>query len=56
MVVNDDSLGQVIAIRDMMYLSMSYDHRLVDGADAARFLSVVKARLEGGDFGTEVGA
>ena len=55
-VVNDDSLGQVIAIRDMMYLSMSYDHRLVDGADAARFLSVVKARLEGGDFGTEVGA
>ena len=38
------------AVRDMMYLSMSYDHRLVDGADAARFLSFVKARLEEGDF------
>ena len=39
----------------MMYLSMSYDHRLVDGADAARFLSHVKARLEEGDFGSEFG-
>ena len=42
-------------MRDMMYLSMSYDHRLVDGADAARFLSAVKARLEEGDFGSELG-
>ena len=40
----------------MMYLSMSYDHRLVDGADAARFLSMVKARLEEGDFASELGA
>ena len=55
-VVNDPELGEVIAIRDMMYLSLSYDHRLVDGADAARFLSFVKARLEGGDFGAEFGA
>ena len=38
-VIKDSSLGEVIAVRDMMYLSMSYDHRLVDGADAARFLS-----------------
>ena len=38
-VINDPNLGEVIAVRDMMYLSMSYDHRLVDGADAARFLS-----------------
>ena len=48
-------VGDVIAVRDMMYLSMTYDHRLVDGADAARFLSTVKARLEGGDFGSEFG-
>jgi 2-oxoglutarate dehydrogenase E2 component (dihydrolipoamide succinyltransferase) len=54
-VLDDPNLGEIIAVRDMMYLSMSYDHRLVDGADAARFLSVVKARLEGGDFGAELG-
>lgn len=56
MVIRDAALGEVIAIRDMMYLSLSYDHRLVDGADAARFLSFVKARLEEGDFGAELGA
>lgn len=56
MVIRDATLGEVIAIRDMMYLSLSYDHRLVDGADAARFLSFVKARLEEGDFGAELGA
>jgi pyruvate dehydrogenase E2 component (dihydrolipoamide acetyltransferase) len=54
-VINDPRLGEVIAVRDMMYLSMSYDHRLVDGADAARFLSTLKARLEEGDFGSEFG-
>ncbi len=54
-VVKDPRLGEVIAIRDMMYLSLSYDHRLVDGADAARFLSFVKARLDEGDFGAEFG-
>ncbi|HMQ36619.1 MAG TPA: 2-oxoglutarate dehydrogenase, E2 component, dihydrolipoamide succinyltransferase [Micropruina sp.] len=55
MVVPDPKLGEVIAVRDMMYLSLSYDHRLVDGADAARFLSSVKARLEAGDFAGELG-
>ncbi len=55
MVVEDPALGEIIAVRDMMYLSMSYDHRLVDGADAARFLSFIKARLEEGDFGAELG-
>ena len=55
MVIKDPALGEVIAVRDMMYLSMSYDHRLVDGADAARFLSFVKARLEEGDFAAELG-
>jgi 2-oxoglutarate dehydrogenase E2 component (dihydrolipoamide succinyltransferase) len=54
-VISDERLGQVIAIRDMMYLSLSYDHRLVDGAEAARFLSTLKARLEEGDFGAEFG-
>jgi 2-oxoglutarate dehydrogenase E2 component (dihydrolipoamide succinyltransferase) len=54
-VVNDPRLGEVIAVRDMMYLSMSYDHRIVDGADAARFLSTLKQRLEEGDFGSELG-
>ncbi|HEX2856460.1 MAG TPA: 2-oxo acid dehydrogenase subunit E2, partial [Propionibacteriaceae bacterium] len=43
-----------IAVRDMMYLSLSYDHRLVDGADAARFLSAVRQRLEKGDFAGEL--
>ena len=55
MVVKDPNLGEIIAVRDMMYLSMSYDHRLVDGAEAARFLSFVKARIEEGDFGGELG-
>ena len=54
-VLTDPKLGEVIAVRDMMYLSMSYDHRLVDGAEAARFLSTLKARLEEGDFGSEFG-
>jgi len=39
-----------IAIRSMVFLALSYDHRIVDGADAARFLVAVKTRLEGGDF------
>ena len=55
-VVVEDRFGtESIAIRHMMYLSMSYDHRLIDGALAARFLSAVKARLEEGDFGSELG-
>ncbi|WP_422391719.1 2-oxoglutarate dehydrogenase, E2 component, dihydrolipoamide succinyltransferase [Arthrobacter sp. N1] len=44
-----------IAIRSMMYLSLTYDHRLVDGADAGRFLQTLKARLEGGAFGADLG-
>ena len=55
MVMTDKNLGETIAVRDMMYLSLTYDHRLVDGADAARFLSAVKHRLEEGDFGAEFG-
>ena len=44
-----------IAIRSMVYLALSYDHRIVDGADAARFLVAVKTRLEGGDFRGKLG-
>jgi 2-oxoglutarate dehydrogenase E2 component (dihydrolipoamide succinyltransferase) len=42
--------SETIAIRSMMYLALSYDHRIVDGADAARFLTTVKQRLEDGNF------
>ena len=54
-VVKDESGGDVIAIRSMVYLALTYDHRLVDGADAARFLSAVRSRLEEGTF-ADVGA
>ncbi|MFJ8740126.1 2-oxoglutarate dehydrogenase, E2 component, dihydrolipoamide succinyltransferase [Embleya sp. NPDC127516] len=54
-VVNDPTLGEVIAVRSMVYLALSYDHRLVDGADAARFLQTVKTRLEEGAFEGDLG-
>ncbi|MGW8636773.1 2-oxoglutarate dehydrogenase, E2 component, dihydrolipoamide succinyltransferase [Streptomyces sp. NPDC055793] len=47
--------GPVIGIRDMTFLTLSYDHRLVDGADAARYLTAVKAILEAGEFEVELG-
>jgi 2-oxoglutarate dehydrogenase E2 component (dihydrolipoamide succinyltransferase) len=49
-VIDDANLGETIAVRHMMYLALTYDHRLVDGADAARFLVDVKERLEAGQF------
>jgi 2-oxoglutarate dehydrogenase E2 component (dihydrolipoamide succinyltransferase) len=54
-VVEDSSLGEVIAVRSMVYLALTYDHRLVDGADAARFLVTVKNRLEEGAFEADLG-
>lgn len=54
-VVVSDSGGDAIAIRSMVYLALSYDHRIVDGADAARFLVAVKDRLEAGDFAAKLG-
>ncbi|MDG4796440.1 2-oxoglutarate dehydrogenase, E2 component, dihydrolipoamide succinyltransferase [Micromonospora sp. WMMD1082] len=54
-VVNDPELGEVVAVRQMVYLALSYDHRLIDGADAARFLTAVKERLEAGNFEAELG-
>ena len=53
--VTDNNGADVIAIRSMVYLSLSYDHRLVDGADAARFLSAIKVRLEDSSFDAELG-
>jgi pyruvate dehydrogenase E2 component (dihydrolipoamide acetyltransferase) len=54
-VVEDPELGEVITVRSMAYLALTYDHRLVDGADAARFLLTVKDRLEEGAFEAELG-
>jgi pyruvate dehydrogenase E2 component (dihydrolipoyllysine-residue acetyltransferase) len=54
-VVEDPTLGEVIAVRSMVYLALTYDHRLVDGADAARFLVTVKNRLEEGAFEADLG-
>jgi 2-oxoglutarate dehydrogenase E2 component (dihydrolipoamide succinyltransferase) len=54
-VVNDPELGEVIAVRSMVYLALTYDHRIVDGADAARFLTTVRERLEAGQFHGELG-
>ena len=55
MVVRGDDGGESIAIRSMVYLALSYDHRVVDGADAARFLVTLKERLEGGAFESDLG-
>ena len=54
-VVRDADGNETIGIRSVCYLSLSYDHRLVDGADAARYLMTVKKRLEEGDFAGELG-
>lgn len=49
-VIDDDDLGETIAVRHMVYLALTYDHRVVDGADAGRFLRDLKKRLESGQF------
>ncbi|MDU0937321.1 MAG: 2-oxoglutarate dehydrogenase, E2 component, dihydrolipoamide succinyltransferase [Dermabacter sp.] len=54
-VVKDADGNETIGIRSMMYLFLSYDHRLVDGGDAARFLSTMKKRLEDGAFEGDLG-
>ena len=55
MVVKGEDGGETIAIRSMVYLALSYDHRIVDGADAARFLTTLKERLEEGRFESDLG-
>ena len=54
-VVKDADGGETIAIRSIVYLALSYDHRVVDGSDAARFLSTMKSRLEEGAFEASLG-
>ena len=54
-VVKGSDGNDQIAIRQMVYLALTYDHRLVDGADAARFLSSMKVRLEEANFESELG-
>lgn len=54
-VVTDESGGDTLAIRSMAHLALSYDHRLVDGADAARFLTTIKHRIEEGSFDADLG-
>jgi pyruvate dehydrogenase E2 component (dihydrolipoamide acetyltransferase) len=49
-VVTDEFGREAIAIRDMVYLALSFDHRLVDGATADQFMAVLKATLEAGEF------
>jgi 2-oxoglutarate dehydrogenase E2 component (dihydrolipoamide succinyltransferase) len=53
-VVSDAGID-AIAIRSTVYFALSYDHRIVDGADAARFLTAIKDRLESGDFADKLG-
>nr|WP_141925157.1 2-oxoglutarate dehydrogenase, E2 component, dihydrolipoamide succinyltransferase [Haloactinospora alba] len=54
-VVDDPELGEVIAVRSMVYLSLTHDHRLIDSADAGRFLQAVRERLEEGAFDADLG-
>ncbi|MEU4447753.1 2-oxoglutarate dehydrogenase, E2 component, dihydrolipoamide succinyltransferase [Actinosynnema sp. NPDC050801] len=54
-VITDENGDDTIAIRSMAYLALTYDHRLVDGADAGRFLTTVKNRLEEGSFEADLG-
>jgi len=54
-VAKDADGNEVIAIRSMCYLALSYDHRNIDGADASRFLSAVKKRIEAGEFEGDLG-
>ena len=55
MVIADADGNDVIAVRSMAYLALSYDHRSIDGADASRFLQVIRRRIEAGEFEGELG-
>ena len=54
-VITGDDGSESIAVRSMSYLPLTYDHRLIDGADAGRFLTTVKKRLEGAAFAADLG-
>ncbi|MFT4298092.1 MAG: 2-oxoglutarate dehydrogenase, E2 component, dihydrolipoamide succinyltransferase, partial [Aeromicrobium sp.] len=55
-VVTDELGNDSIAVRSVAYLALTYDHRIIDGADAGRFLTAVKQRLEAGSFEAELGS
>ena len=55
MVIKDADGNETIGIRSMVYLALTYDHRLIDGADAGRFLTAIKNRLEEAEFEAELG-
>ncbi|TXL62785.1 2-oxoglutarate dehydrogenase, E2 component, dihydrolipoamide succinyltransferase [Aeromicrobium terrae] len=55
-VITDAQGGESIAVRSMAYLALTYDHRIIDGADAGRFLTAVKDRLQNGSFDGEMGS
>ena len=54
-VVDTPEYGEIVAVRSLLFLALTYDHRVVDGADAARFLADVKKRLEGAAFAPDLG-
>ncbi|HUH67452.1 MAG TPA: 2-oxoglutarate dehydrogenase, E2 component, dihydrolipoamide succinyltransferase [Mycobacterium sp.] len=54
-VVVDDSGNESVGVRSICYLPLTYDHRLIDGADAGRFLTTIKHRLEEGAFQADLG-
>ncbi len=54
--MTDERGGESIAVRSMAYLALTYDHRIIDGADAGRFLTAVKERLENGSLEAELGS
>ena len=55
-VTTDEQGNDSISVRSMAYLALTYDHRIIDGADAGRFLTAVKQRLQGGQFEAELGS
>ena len=51
----DDTGNESIGVRSICYLPLTYDHRLIDGADAGRFVTTIKRRLEDGAFEADLG-
>jgi 2-oxoglutarate dehydrogenase E2 component (dihydrolipoamide succinyltransferase) len=54
-VVVDATGNESIGVRSICYLPLTYDHRLIDGADAGRFVTTIKRRLEEGAFEADLG-
>ena len=54
-VITDHDGDESLAVRSMAYLPLTYDHRLIDGADAGRFVTTIRKRLEAGEFGADLG-